>query len=60
MRVHGEGRGLQPRTRMGVEQVFRRAFSEAKAYDKAKKDYEAKKGSDPTAMPPKYNRRMET
>jgi imidazolonepropionase-like amidohydrolase len=45
---------------MGVEQVFRRAFSEAKAYDKAKKEYEAKKDSDPTAMPPKYSRRMET
>jgi len=60
MRVHGEGNGIQPRTRMGVEQVFRRAFSEAQAYAKAKADYEAKKDSDPTALPPKYNRQMET
>ncbi len=60
MRVHGEGRGLQPRTRMGVEQVFRRAFSEAKEYMKAKADYAAKKDSDPTALPPQFNSRMET
>ena len=26
MRVHGEGRNIQPRTRMGVEQVFRSCF----------------------------------
>lgn len=60
MRVHGEGNGIQPRTRMGVEQVFRRAFSEAQAYAKAKADYQAKKDSDPTALPPKYDRQMET
>lgn len=60
MRVHGEGGGIQPRTRMGVEQVIRRAFSEAQAYDKAKKAYEAKKSSDPTALPPQYDRQLET
>lgn len=60
MRSHGEGRGTQPSSRMGVEQVLRRAFSEGKAYDKEKKAYEAKKGSDATALPPKYSRRLET
>jgi imidazolonepropionase-like amidohydrolase len=29
MRVQGEGRGILPRTRMGVEQVLRSTFSEA-------------------------------
>ncbi|GAB5554903.1 MAG: amidohydrolase family protein [Saprospiraceae bacterium] len=60
MRSHGEGGGIQPRTRMGVEQVIRRAFSEAQAYAKAKKAYEAKKSSDPTALPPQYDRQLET
>jgi len=32
MRVHGEGRGIMPRTRMGIEQVFRRAFAEGQLY----------------------------
>ncbi|MEM9258161.1 MAG: amidohydrolase, partial [Bacteroidota bacterium] len=32
MRVHGEGNGILPRTRMGVEQVFRQGFSEARDY----------------------------
>jgi len=32
MRVHGEGRGITPGTRMGIEQVFRSAFSEAQLY----------------------------
>ncbi len=60
MRVHGEGNRIIPRTRMGVEQVFRRAFSEGKAYMEAWDDYEKMKASDPTATPPKYDRRMET
>ncbi len=60
MRVHGEGSNIQPRTRMGVEQVFRTAFSEAREYQKAWQDYEAQKTTDPTAVPPRYNARMET
>lgn len=60
MRVHGEGNRIIPRTRMGVEQVFRRAFSEGQAYMKAWDAYEQKKATDPTAVPPKYDRRMET
>ncbi len=60
MRVHGEGAKIQPSTRMGVEQVFRNAFSEAKNYMEAKAKYAKMKASDPTALPPKYDRRMET
>lgn len=60
MRVHGEGTGIQPRSRMGVEQVFRKAFSEAQEYQKAWKAYEAEKKSNAKAIPPTYNRRMET
>lgn len=60
MRVHGEGRGITPSSRMGVEQVFRKAFSDAKAYMEAQEAYEKEKDSNPAAMPPKYSRRMET
>lgn len=60
MRVHGERSGIVPKTRMGVEQVFRRAFSEAKAYAAAWKDYESMKKENPNAVAPTYNRRMET
>jgi imidazolonepropionase-like amidohydrolase len=60
MRVHGEGRKIQPATRMGVEQVIRQAFAEGKAYMEAKQKYAANKKTDPTALPPKYNRRLET
>ncbi len=59
MRVHGEGNKIVPRTRMGVEQVFRRAFSEAKEYMTAWEKYE-KESANGNAVPPMYNRRMET
>ena len=60
MRVHGEGRGILPATRMGIEQVIRRAFAEAKEYKAAKAQYEeARKNGDNTVMPPMYSRRME-
>lgn len=39
MRVHGEGNGIQPKSRMGIEQVFRTGFSEALEYQKAWKKY---------------------
>ena len=46
-RVHGQGNGIQPRTRMGVEQIIRRYFDMAldyrvsrEAYLKAKKAYQ--------------------
>lgn len=60
MRVHGEGRNIMPRTRMGVEQVFRNAFSEAKVYMAAQAKYEQERRSNSNAVPPKYDRRMET
>lgn len=56
MRTHGEGNKISPATRMGVEQVFRTAFSEAKLYMKAWDDY--KKGI--LKLPPIYNVRLET
>lgn len=60
MRVHGEGTGIQPRTRMGVEQVFRKAFSEAKEYMTAWDKYNNEKNTNPTMVAPAYNYRMET
>ncbi len=56
MRVHGEGRGIVPRTRMGVEQVFRRSFSEAKEYMEEWDDYNSGK----TKVPPVYDLKKET
>jgi imidazolonepropionase-like amidohydrolase len=60
MRVHGEGRNIQPRTRMGVEQVFRQAFSQARDYREAWDKFEREKKSNTKALPPKYDRRLET
>lgn len=56
IRVHGEGRRIMPATRMGVEQVFRDAFSQAREYMKEWDDYKAGK----SAMAPEYNLRHET
>lgn len=58
-RVHGKGHNVRPNTRMGVEQVFRDAFSEAKRYDELKKEYELNKKKNPNLFPPKYNIRLE-
>ena len=55
MRVHGEGRNITPNTRMGVEQVFRKAFAEGELYKKAWADFNSGK----TKTPPAYSRRME-
>lgn len=60
MRVHGENRGIQPRTRMGVEQVFRQAFSAGKLYMEAWDTYNKEKATNPQAMPPQFDRRKET
>lgn len=51
MRVHGEGKKVKPRTRMGVEQVFRNAFSEALEYKNKWENYT----NDKTRVPPKYD-----
>ncbi len=56
IRVHGEGNKIMPNTRMGVEQVFRNAFSEAQLYIKDWDDY--KKGTRKSS--PEYNLRNET
>ena len=55
MRVHGEGQGIQPKTRMGIEQVFRKAFAEAEVYEKEWKAYQS--GTTKTA--PAYDVRKE-
>jgi imidazolonepropionase-like amidohydrolase len=38
-RVHGQGNGIQPRTRMGVEQVVRNHFDEALDYKRKREAY---------------------
>ncbi|MEX2478713.1 MAG: amidohydrolase family protein [Gracilimonas sp.] len=46
-RVHGQGNGVQPRTRMGVEQVIRNHFDEALDYKRKREAYlEAKENYD--------------
>lgn len=58
MRVHGEGYRVFPRTRMGIEQVFRDAFAKGKKYMEEWEAYNA--ANDPKMKPPKYDRRLET
>ena len=54
-RVHGRGRGIRPSTRMGIEQVYREAFTEARAYRAAHDAARAAR----QPLPP-VDRRMET
>lgn len=66
-RVHGQGFGVQPRSRMGVEQVIRRTFDRAldykrkrEAYLESKKEYDnsrRKRGAPP--VPVAKNLRLE-
>jgi imidazolonepropionase-like amidohydrolase len=59
-RVHGEGNGIAPRTRMGVEFVIRQAFSEAKEYAEAWGKYNKNKVVKGfRGVPPSYNYRLE-
>lgn len=59
-RVHGEGSDIVPRTRMGVEQVFRRAFSEAKQYMEQWDTYNKNKGKRGyKGTPPAYDLQKE-
>lgn len=60
MRVHGEGRGIQPATRMGVEQVFRSAFEEALDYKRDWALYNGAKKEGKIMAPPMYSERLET
>ncbi|MEP7218219.1 MAG: amidohydrolase [Bacteroidota bacterium] len=59
-RVHGRGFGVHPSTRMGVEDVFRQSFTQAKRYMEAQGRYEKEGKKDPHATPPRYDLRMET
>lgn len=49
-----------PRTRMGVEAVYRRAFTEAREYMKQWDAYNAAKATNPRAIPPRKDLRLET
>ena len=60
IRVHGEGRGVQPRTRMGVEHVIRDAFEKGLDYKEKWATYEADKKKNPDIAPPLYNERYQT
>ena len=60
IRVHGEGRGIPPRTRMGVERVIRDAFQQGLVYKEKWEKYEAVKKKNPAAIPPMYNERYQT
>lgn len=60
-RVHGSGNNMVPRTRMGVEYVFRKAFSEGQAYMKEWDEYNANKDNKGfTGIAPTYDLRLET
>ncbi|MCW3053637.1 MAG: amidohydrolase containing protein, partial [Chthonomonadales bacterium] len=56
----GRGGSRFPSTRMGVEAVYRRAFAEAKTYMAEWQTYETAKQSDPNAVPPRKDLRLET
>lgn len=60
-RVHGMGKNLQPRSRMGVEAVIRNGFEEALQYKRVWEKWEKdKKDNNINAAPPKYNSRLQT
>ncbi len=58
----GGSRGASrfPATRMGVEAVYRRAFAQAKTYMAEWQAYDTAKQSDPNAVPPRRDLRLET
>ncbi len=65
-RVHGQGRGIQPRTRMGVEQVVRETFDAAldyrarrNAYLEAKELHDRRPRRNPAPQPVPKNLRLE-
>lgn len=60
MRVHGEGRGIQPRTRMGIERVIRDAFRQGQIYRDQWKKYAVAKSKNPKTPAPIYNERLQT
>lgn len=60
MRSHGEGRGVHPNTRMGVEFVIRQAFEEGKRYMEDWNRYNKEKTTNPNAVAPAYSYRLQT
>ncbi len=58
MRVHGERNEIIPRTRMGVEQIFRESFGKAQVYMEAWDNYN--RNPNAAASPPVYDLKMET
>ena len=56
MRVHGEGKDVPPKSRMGMEQEFRRSLAAGKLYNQAWQAYK----SGQTKIPPEYDLRKET
>jgi imidazolonepropionase-like amidohydrolase len=60
-RVHGRGKGLQPRSRMGVEAVIRNGFEEALQYKAAlERYYRSLSQKTTTEIPPKFDARLQT
>lgn len=60
-RVHGTGNGIVPRTRMGVEFVIRKSFSDAKKYMETWDAYNKNKAvAGFRGSPPVYTLRLET
>jgi len=60
IRTYGEGRGIQPRTRMGVERVIRDAFAQGQIYRDKWLTYETEKIRNPNVPSPVYNERYQT
>ncbi|MEL6390525.1 MAG: amidohydrolase family protein [Bacteroidota bacterium] len=58
MRVHGEGNNIIPRTRMGVEYIFRKSFASARDYMADWDAYNANPSAATEA--PTYDLKMET
>ncbi len=55
----GGGNARYPATRMGVEDVIREAFNEAKLYQAAWRDYRAKADRGEKALPPRRDLKLE-
>jgi imidazolonepropionase-like amidohydrolase len=58
-RFPGENSTRYPNTRMGVESVYRRAFNDAREYMRQWDAYEKRAASDPSAIPPRRDLRLE-
>ncbi len=48
-----------PATRMGVEDVIRQAFTEAREYKKQRDDYNRRKAAEPSLIPPRRNLKLD-